>query len=50
MAGSFHGGTIMVIGGASYLPEGRFAAGNLVLSKGIALNALIEAIKLLGST
>ena len=40
----------MVIGGAFYFPAGRFAAWNLVLSKGSAPNASIEAIKLLGST
>ena len=50
LAKCFHRGTTMVIGGAFYLPAGRFAARNLVLSKGIAPNASIEAIKLLGST
>ena len=40
----FYRGTTMVIGGPSHLPEGAAAAGNLVLSKGIAVNASIEAI------
>ena len=50
LANFFHCGTTMVIGGASYFPAGRYAADNLVLSKGITPNASIEAIKLLGST
>ena len=50
LAKCFHRGTTMVIGGASYLPAGCFAVGNLVLSKGIAPNASIEGIKFLGMT
>ena len=46
----FHRGTTMVIGGPSYSPAGPAAAGNSVLSKGIAPNASIEAISLLAST
>jgi hypothetical protein len=46
----FYRGTTMNIGGLTYSPAGPAAAGNSMLSKGIAPNAFIEAISLLAST